>query len=105
MRARAPELAGVAAERVFAELKRIVAGERPVAGLELMDELGLVAVVLPELGALRGVEQNVFHHRDVHGHTLEVLEAVDAARGRRSPSSASTPRRCASCWPSRWPTS
>ncbi len=76
MRARAPELAGVAAERVFAELKRIVAGERPVAGLELMEELGLVAVVLPELGALRGVEQNVFHHRDVHGHTLEVLEAV-----------------------------
>ena len=41
-----------------------------------MEELGLVAVVLPELGALRGVEQNVFHHRDVHGHTLEVLEAV-----------------------------
>ena len=32
--------------------------------------------MLPELGALRGVEQNVFHHRDVHGHTLEVLEAV-----------------------------
>ena len=76
MRERAPDLARVAAERVFAELKRIVAGERPVAGLELMDELGLVAVVLPELGALRGVEQNVFHHRDVHGHTLEVLEAV-----------------------------
>jgi poly(A) polymerase len=76
VRAHAPELAGVAAERVFAELKRIVAGERPVAGLELMEELGLIAVVLPELGALRGVEQNVFHHRDVHGHTLEVLEAV-----------------------------
>jgi putative nucleotidyltransferase with HDIG domain len=76
VRERAPDLAGVAAERVFQELKRIVAGERPVAGLELMDELGLVAVVLPELGALRGVEQNVFHHRDVHGHTLEVLEAV-----------------------------
>jgi putative nucleotidyltransferase with HDIG domain len=76
VRERAPDLARVAAERVFAELKRIVAGERPVAGLELMDELGLVAVVLPELGALRGVEQNVFHHRDVHGHTLEVLEAV-----------------------------
>ena len=61
---------------MFQELKRIVAGDRPVAGLELMDDLGLVTVVLPELGALRGVEQNVFHHRDVHGHTLEVLEAV-----------------------------
>ena len=49
-----------------------------------MEELGLVAVVLPELGALRGVEQNVFHHRDVHGHTLEVLEAVARLRGRRA---------------------
>ncbi len=53
-----------------------MAGDRPVEGLELMEELGLTAVVLPELGALRGVEQNVFHHRDVHGHTLEVLGAV-----------------------------
>jgi len=76
VRLRAPELVGVAAERVFAELKRVVAGRRPVAGLELMEQVGLVAAVLPELGALHGVEQNVFHHRDVHGHTLEVLEAV-----------------------------
>jgi poly(A) polymerase len=76
VRERAPELERVAAERVFQELKRIVAGDRPVAGLELMDALGLTPVVLPELGALRGVEQNVFHHRDVHGHTLEVLGSV-----------------------------
>jgi putative nucleotidyltransferase with HDIG domain len=76
VRRHAPGLAGVAAERVFAELKRIVAGDRPLPGLELLDDLGLTAVVLPELGALRGVEQNVFHHRDVHGHTLEVLAAV-----------------------------
>ena len=76
VRERAPELERVAAERVFQELKRIVAGDRPVEGLELMEELGLTAVVLPELGALRGVEQNVFHHRDVHGHTLEVLGSV-----------------------------
>ena len=47
--------------------------------------------MLPELGALRGVEQNVFHHRDVHGHTLEVLEVRCAPRDRRRRSSASTP--------------
>jgi len=76
VRERAPELDRVAAERVFQELKRIVAGDRPVEGLELMEDLELTPVVLPELGALRGVEQNVFHHRDVHGHTLEVLGSV-----------------------------
>jgi len=44
----------------------------------MMSELGATAVVLPELEALRGVEQNRFHHRDVYGHTLEVLEQTIA---------------------------
>jgi putative nucleotidyltransferase with HDIG domain len=34
--------------------------------------------VLPELVALRGVEQSVYHHLDVYDHTLEVLDAVVA---------------------------
>jgi poly(A) polymerase len=68
----------VAPERVFAELKRVVTSDAAPAGLELMDELGLTDVVLPEVGALRGVEQNPYHHRDVHGHTLEVLEQAIA---------------------------
>ncbi len=42
-----------------------------------MDATGATAAVLPELAALRGVEQSVYHHLDVHGHTLAVLaEAV-----------------------------
>jgi poly(A) polymerase len=72
----APRLADVAAERVFVELRRILAADEAVAGLRLADELGLTAVVLPELDGLRGVEQNRFHHLDVHGHTLAVLEAA-----------------------------
>ena len=44
----------------------------------MMSELGATAVVLPELEALRGVEQNRFHHRDVYGHTIEVLEQTIA---------------------------
>jgi putative nucleotidyltransferase with HDIG domain len=39
-----------------------------------MDALGLTAAILPELEALRGVEQNRYHHADVHAHTIEVLE-------------------------------
>jgi poly(A) polymerase len=71
--ARAPRIAEVAAERVFAELKRIVAADRVLHGLALMDRLGLTPHVLPELSALRGVEQNRYHHLDVYEHTLEVL--------------------------------
>jgi poly(A) polymerase len=72
--AQAPGLTGVSAERVFAELRRIVAGAQVRRGLQMMDALGVTAVVLPELDALHGVEQNRFHHLDVHDHTLEVLD-------------------------------
>jgi len=77
-RAHAAAVAGVAQERVFAELKRILAGAEVLPGLRLMDELGVTAAVLPELEALRGIEQNRYHHADVHAHTLEVLEQTVA---------------------------
>jgi poly(A) polymerase len=66
-------LAAVAAERVFAELKRIVASSDPLAGIELMERVGAVDAVLPELAALSGVEQSAYHHLDVYQHTLAVL--------------------------------
>jgi poly(A) polymerase len=69
--ARAGEPAG---ERQLAELRRLLGGPDPLRGLALLDELGLTPVVLPELEALRGVEQGPNHHLDVHGHTLAVLE-------------------------------
>ena len=75
-RAAAPSLSRVSAERVFAELRQMIAGDRARAGLELLEQLGASAVVLPELDALGGVEQNRFHHLDVRGHTLEVLDRV-----------------------------
>ena len=72
-RAEATGLTRVAGERVFAELRGIVGAQDPVRGLELLDELGALAVVLPELEGMKGVEQTRYHHRDVFGHTLEVL--------------------------------
>ena len=77
-RAQAPRVAAVAQERVFAELKRILAGDGVVASLGLMDALGLTAAILPELAALAGVEQSRYHHADVHAHTIEVLEQTIA---------------------------
>ena len=74
----APGLARVSAERVFVELRRIVSARAALRGLELMTDVGATRVVMPELEALRGVEQNRFHHLDVYGHTLEVLEQTIA---------------------------
>jgi putative nucleotidyltransferase with HDIG domain len=74
----APALRGVSGERVFMELRRILASARALEGLQLMDSLGIVTAVLGELDALRGLQQSRYHHRDVHGHTLEVLERTIA---------------------------
>ncbi len=73
-RREAPRAAEPAGERQLAELRRLLGAADPLRGLSLMDELGLTAVVLPELEALHGVEQGPNHHLDVHGHTLAVLE-------------------------------
>ncbi len=71
----------VAPERLFGELKRIVTADRALDGLAQMDSLGVTAVVLPELEALRGVEQSQFHHLDVLAHTRAVLaEAIALER-------------------------
>jgi len=75
-RAEAGALVEVSPERVFMELRQVIAARRAHRGLEMMSELGATAVVLPELEALRGVEQNRYHHRDVYGHTMEVFERV-----------------------------
>ena len=60
-------------------------GPDPLRGLALLGELGVEAVVLPELELLRGVEQGPNHHLDVYDHTLAVLEhtlEVEADLGR-----------------------
>jgi putative nucleotidyltransferase with HDIG domain len=70
-----------AAERVFAELRALIASDGALRGMRLLDELGLTAVVLPELNALKGIDQSVYHHLDAYEHTLEVLErAIELER-------------------------
>jgi poly(A) polymerase len=73
-RSEASHAADPAGERQLAELRQLVGGPDPLRGMTLLDELGLTAVVLPELEALRGVEQGPNHHLDVYGHTMAVLE-------------------------------
>ena len=82
-RAAAPGLARISSERVYAELRRVIATDRAAAGMRLALELGLCAVVLPELEQLRGVRQSRYHHLDVLEHTLAVLDSAVALE--RSP--------------------
>lgn len=81
----APGAADVAQERVFAELRRVLASDDPVTGMGWMDRLGLVASLLPELDALHGVEQSHYHHLDVYDHTIAVLEQAALLRADAAP--------------------
>lgn len=66
----------VSVERVTDELRKILVSERPKLGLELLDEAGLLEVVLPEITACKGVEQRGYHTHDVFGHTLLAVAAT-----------------------------
>lgn len=72
--AQAPALHAVAPERIFGELRRILSSSRALTGFDLMARTGVTAAVLPELEALRGVQQSRFHHLDVYDHTRLVLQ-------------------------------
>lgn len=77
-RASAGRLRAVAAERVFAELCRMLDAPAAVRGFRLLGEMDALSAVLPEVERLKDVPQSRFHHRDVYGHTMEALEQVVA---------------------------
>jgi poly(A) polymerase len=78
MTAMAAELGRITAERVQAELSKLLLGADPRAGIELLVRTGLADVVLPEIPALRMADDEHGQHKDVYAHTLQVLEqAID----------------------------
>lgn len=74
-------LAGhVSAERVAAELQKLLLAARPSIGLRLMAESGLLDVLLPDLAAQHGIEQNKIAGEDLFDHTLRTVDSVPADR-------------------------
>jgi poly(A) polymerase len=74
----APQLARITVERVAAELDKLILGQDPVAGIELMVDTGMGDVVLPEIGAMRLAIDEHHQHKDVYRHSLTVLlQAID----------------------------
>jgi poly(A) polymerase len=76
----AAEIAVVSAERICDELTKILTEGAARHGLELLDQSGLLAVLLPELTRMHGVEQPPQYHPegDVWVHTLMLLDHLQA---------------------------
>src|SRR6184192_3210030 len=66
----------ISAERVADELRKMLKSPRPKLALELLDDSGLLEVILPEISACKGVPQSGYHTHDVFGHTLRTVEAT-----------------------------
>jgi poly(A) polymerase len=79
IRNHAAEIQQIAAERIQAELNRILTEGRARRGFELLDEAGLLEVILPEVARMKGVAQPPEFHPegDVWTHTLLMLDQLE----------------------------
>jgi len=80
IRSKAAEITQVSAERIQAELTRILTEGGARRGFELLYQLGLLEYILPEAVRMRGVAQPPQYHPegDVWTHTMLLLEKLPA---------------------------
>lgn len=77
-----------ARERQRDELVRCFASPRAAHALRLLDGLGLLERIVPEVTAGRGVEQPKEHHWDVFEHNIETVAALDFMLAEAGPAEA-----------------
>ncbi|MHA3047687.1 HD domain-containing protein [Riemerella anatipestifer] len=67
----------VSMERIMVEFNKIMLSEKPSIGLKLLDDTGLLEKIIPELTALKGIEEIEGQtHKDNFYHTLEVVDNI-----------------------------
>ena len=78
----ADQINRITAERVAAELNKLMLGAEPWTGLDMMVDTGLADHVLPELPALKLTQDEHRQHKDVYAHSLQVLRNATELEGR-----------------------
>lgn len=67
----------VSKERISVELNKIMMSEKPSLGFLLMEKTGIIDLILPELKALKGIDElEGQKHKDNFYHSLEVLDNI-----------------------------
>lgn len=70
-------LAYISVERQAAELDKILVGPDPARGIRLLEKLGLLGEIFPEVKEMVGFDQHSPHHYlDCFDHSLKVLEGT-----------------------------
>ncbi|MGZ5197999.1 MAG: CCA tRNA nucleotidyltransferase, partial [Kaistella sp.] len=77
LKTEAERLKIVSMERIMVEFNKIMLSEKPSVGLKLLEETGLLPLIMPELTALKGIEEVEGQtHKDNVWHTLEVVDNI-----------------------------
>lgn len=70
-----PNIEKVSVERIFSEFFKILLSETPSYGIRLLENIGVLKIILPEIIHSIGFKQNNPHHEmDVYNHILCVLD-------------------------------
>jgi poly(A) polymerase len=67
-------LQGVARERVGDEMDKLLLSDRPADGIDMLDSLGLMEFIIPEIGEMHEMERGPHHYKEVYPHTLKVVD-------------------------------
>jgi putative nucleotidyltransferase with HDIG domain len=78
MQAAAPLLRTVSTERQRDELFNMLEGSQVDAAVRMLDQIGALGLILPELEQMKGVAQSAPHIYDVWEHTLVLLAQLAA---------------------------
>ena len=74
----ASQIDRITVERIQAELNKLILGENPTAGLELMVDTGLADRFFPEIPGMQMTQDEHMQHKDVYAHSLQVMrQAID----------------------------
>jgi len=76
MQSSVEHLSNISCERVRDELFRVLDGLKAISAIRILDRLGALIYILPELDVLKGVSQSPPHIYNVWNHTLDVLEKL-----------------------------
>jgi tRNA nucleotidyltransferase/poly(A) polymerase len=77
MRSATGLLPRVSAERLRDELFKMLDGPQVALSIRILDQVGALSYLLPELAGLKGVEQSAPHIDDVWEHTLSVVHHAE----------------------------
>ncbi|MEJ5918731.1 CCA tRNA nucleotidyltransferase [Corynebacterium sp. H78] len=67
------QITRITVERIGAELDKLICGADPSLGIDLMVESGLAEFIIPEIPAMKMMQDEHRQHKDVYQHSLQVM--------------------------------